>query len=505
MLQTIRKYRALIGFAFPVAMALLALTLTGVAYNVPGVYQRIQVYLFDCGVDVLGAMISVGLYYGCIQQKGEGTDAFRILNILVSVGFAVNFLVYFTTGIPGQTGWPFLFTMLSKLTDLLMIYYFYLYVRQTLGFEGRLVPWADKGIPILAAAETLVLMANCFFPLTFSFSADGIYQATDLAILEDVCLIVTSVITMILIVRCKRPANQKAAGLTFIILPLINYILVGGTFGNASQYGMILVSLIVMYCIIFNEKNNKLTATETELNMAAQIQTDALPPTAPEFPDHPDVDLRASMHTAKEVGGDFFDYFAVDENRICFLIADVSGKGTPAALFMMTSKTMIKDYALTLGSTSEIFTAVNARLCENNEAGMFATSWIGILDTRTMTLQYTNAGHNYPMIRRKGQPCEEIKQNHGLFLGGMEFTRYSQEEIRLEPGDRMLLFTDGVVEARDRGRNLYGNARLQQVFDSAGNCTGEELLDRIFDDVTRYATGVPQFDDITMVVLTIQE
>ena len=504
MIEKLRKNMSLFGLVFTVAVALLTVALTGVVYLDPNVYERMKEMLFDCGVDVIAALVSAGLYYGCMNQKGEGTDAFRALNVFVSAGFAVNFLLYFTMGIPGHTTFPFIFAMLSKLFDLLMIYYFYQYVRKTLGFEGKLEQWANKGIPILMGIQILVILSNIFTPVTFLFTKEGFYQSTDISIIEDVYLIATSVITVILILRCKRPVNQKIAGLTFIILPLINYIMVGGTFGNASQYGMILVSLIIMYCIIFNEKSNKLAATETELNMATRIQIDALPDFAPEFPGHPNVNLRASMHTAKEVGGDFFDYFAIDENRICFLIADVSGKGTPAALFMMTSKTMIKDYALTQGSTSEIFTAVNARLCENNEAGMFATSWIGILDTRTMTLQYTNAGHNYPMLQRKGQPCEEIKVKHGLFLGGMDFTRYKQEEIQLEPGDRLLLFTDGVVEAHDKGKNLYGNERLQQVFDGARDCPGEEVLDRVFNDVNAFATGVPQFDDITMVILTIQ-
>ena len=210
------------------------------------------------------------------------------------------------------------------------------------------------------------------------------------------------------------------------------------------------------------------------------------------------------MNTAKEVGGDFYDYFPIDENRLCFLIADVSGKGIPAALFMMTAKTMIKDYALNLDTTSKIYTAVNARLCESNEANMFATSWIGIVDKRTMTLQYTNAGHNYPVLQHKGQPCEMIKKNHGLFLGGMEFMRYRQDEIQLEPGDRLLLYTDGVVEAHNRDNVLYGDDRLMSMVDSTRDLPGEQVLERIFADVNEHAAEVPQFDDITMVVLSIQ-
>ena len=500
-----KKHRALVGLIFTVTAGVFVFAMTYVAYFDQQTYARMQTFLYDCGIDAIGALVAAGLYYGCMRQEGEGTNEFRVLNVSVSAGFVVNFLLYFTAGVPAWNAFTFTFAMLSKLIDLLMIYCFYQYVRRTLSFEGKLAELAEKVIPILLALECLVILSNIFYPTTFRIDEAGAYQATGLSTLEDIYLIVTSLMTTILIIRCKRPHNQKVAALTFILLPLINYVMSGGTFGNASQYGMILVSLIIMYCIIFNEKSSKLAATQADLNTATRIQLDALPTTAPEFEDFPNMNLRGSMNTAKEVGGDFFDYFPIDENRLCFLIADVSGKGTPAALFMMTAKTMIKDYALNMDSTSEIFTAVNARLCEGNEAGMFATSWIGIVDKRTMTLQYTNAGHNYPMLQRKGQPCEMIRKNHGLFLGGMEFTRYKQNEIQLEPGDRLLLYTDGVVEAHNKNDELYGDDRLKGMLDSTRNLSGEQVLTRIFADVNEYAAGVPQFDDITMVDLSVKE
>lgn len=312
----------------------------------------------------------------------------------------------------------------------------------------------------------------------------------------------------------KRPAGGEIPVSLFVfgVMAPVLYgleLLLLGDGMNAYENTSLPISLALVYLVTNVSTHHaldtqaKMEAVKTDLRIASKIQADALPPTAPEFAEHLDLNLRCSMKTAKEVGGDFYDYFPIDENRICFLIADVSGKGTPAALFMMTAKTMIKDYALTKDSTAEIFTAVNARLSENNEAGMFATAWIGILDTRTKILQYTNAGHNYPVLQRKDQPCEELKKVHGLFLAGMEFTRYKQSELQLASGDRLLLYTDGVVEAHDRDKGLYGMERLEQVLESTRDCPGEQTLERIFSDVNDFAVGVPQFDDITMVVLTM--
>ncbi len=501
MIKKLKENAAVFGLAFTIASAAFIITLSVPFFT----DARLKDCLFDAGVDSVGSLFCAALFFGCMKQTGSGIRYLRSLIVLVSACFAVNEAIYYTEGVPERAAVCFALCLASKLLDLVMIYLFYSYVKVTLGFEGKSAKLAERIIPVLLVLETLILLSNIIYPTTFYLDASGMYQASAFFWAEDIYLTATSILTALLIIMSRNPRNQKAAALTFILFPLIEYALTGGQFGNAAQYGVVLMSLIIMYCVIFIDKSKMLASTQTDLRIASKIQSDALPPVAPEFEDFPQLILRGSMNTAKEVGGDFYDYFPIDENRICFLIADVSGKGTPAALFMMTAKTMIRDYALTKETTSEIFTAVNARLCENNDEGMFATAWIGILDKRTMTIEYTNAGHNYPVLRRKGQRCELVEKVHGLFLGGMEFTKYRQDEIRLEPGDRLLLYTDGVTEAHSRGNGLYGTKRLETVLEDSKDAPGEEVLKSILDDINAFAEGTPQFDDITMVVLTIKE
>ena len=265
---------------------------------------------------------------------------------------------------------------------------------------------------------------------------------------------------------------------------------------------------MVVCCQVLLQKEKKLAEGNArigaELEMAEKIQKDMLPNIFPAFSEKEEFDLYASMTTAREVGGDFYDFFMIDESHLCFLIADVSGKGIPAAMFMMTAKTMIKDYALTRTSTSEIFTEVNERLCENNDAGMFATAWIGILDLKTKLLQFTNAGHNFPIIQKKGMPCEQLEKKHGLFLAGMEGIVYRQDEIQLASGDRILLYTDGVTEAHNSSKELFGEERLMSILNRTGGEKGETVLSGILNEVNTFEAGVEQFDDITMSILTLK-
>ena len=241
---------------------------------------------------------------------------------------------------------------------------------------------------------------------------------------------------------------------------------------------------------------------DKELEYAKQIQLSALPTN---FPDDSEYSIYASMIAAKEVGGDFYDYYKLNDNQIAFLVADVSGKGIPSAMFMMTAKTIIKDLAEAGLEVNEIFTKANQKLCENNESGMFVTAWMGVLDINTGILKYANAGHNPPLLLKNNSQFEYLKAMAGFILGGMEGIKYKINQMQLEKGDRIFLYTDGVTEATNENQELYGEERLQQFMNRNMTTPSQLLLPKLKDDIDRFVGNAPQFDDITMLMFDFRK
>lgn len=237
---------------------------------------------------------------------------------------------------------------------------------------------------------------------------------------------------------------------------------------------------------------------EAELVLAKAIQHSALPSVFPPYPNRKDFEICADMYTAKEVGGDFYDFYFVNEDTLAFLIADVSGKGIPAAMFMMTAKTLIKSYAESGMSVEEVFTQANAKLSEGNDSGMFVTAWMGYIDLKTGRISYANAGHNPPLVRHGDGSYEYLKSRPGLVLAGMEGIRYRSNEVELQPGDVLFLYTDGVTEANNSSEELYGTERLKELLDSNADKDAEHICEVVKADVDLFADGAEQFDDITM-------
>lgn len=236
---------------------------------------------------------------------------------------------------------------------------------------------------------------------------------------------------------------------------------------------------------------------DQELEFAKNIQSSALPSVFPAFPKRKDFDIYALMNPAKEVGGDFYDFYMTNADVLHFLVADVSGKGIPAAMFMMRAKTELKSLTETEMNISDVFTHSNEALCEGNDAGMFVTAWQGSINLMTGHVQFANAGHNPPIVCRKGK-YEYLKSRAGFVLAGMEGLRYRTQEFQLEPGDIIYLYTDGVTEATNDENKLYGEERLLSTIQSRSYDSMQDLCQFIKSDLEDFVGDAPQFDDITM-------
>lgn len=238
-----------------------------------------------------------------------------------------------------------------------------------------------------------------------------------------------------------------------------------------------------------------------ELSVATHIQASMLPCIFPAFPNRREFDIYATMTPAKEVGGDFYDFFLVDDDHLAVVIADVSGKGVPAALFMVIAKTLIKDHTQSGKPPEEVFTEVNRQLCEANDENLFVTAWMGVLEISTGKLVYVNAGHNPPVIGRKNGETEFLRSRPGFVLAGLDFTKYRAGSLELMPGDLLYLYTDGVTEAMNTAQELYGEERLKRTLDANVSAAPEEIFKAVKKDLDDFVADAPQFDDITMLAM----
>ena len=238
-----------------------------------------------------------------------------------------------------------------------------------------------------------------------------------------------------------------------------------------------------------------------ELDMANRIQTAMLPHIFPPFPDRQEFDLYATMTPAKAVGGDFYDFFLIDDDHLGLVMADVSGKGIPAALYMMISKTILQSCAMLGRSAAETLSKTNEALSSNNQEEMFVTVWLGILEISTGKLICSNAGHEYPVMMEPGGNFEMIRDKHGLVIGAMEGIQYSEYELQMKPGSKLFLYTDGLPEAADKDLHMFGTKRMVQALNTTCDCPPEQVLEKMSGAVSEFVKDAEQFDDLTMMCL----
>lgn len=319
----------------------------------------------------------------------------------------------------------------------------------------------------------------------------------------------------------KKSIVWRAHPAFFDVIAYVTFPLDSITHTRNVSVGMVALMLFVLFSVGYafflkinsqsirlREQNLKMEAfyakeeadRQRDLALAKSIQSSALPSVFPPYPERREFDLYAKMRTAKEVGGDFYDFFLMGSNQLCLVIADVSGKGVPAALFMMRSRAIIKSCVTTMPDLATALSTANDRLCDNNAAEMFVTAWVGVLDFETGDLKSVSAGHNPPVIRRADGTVEMLTARPSLVLAAMEGTVYREESTQLRPGDRLLLYTDGVTEATSLTGELFGNERLMATM---SRLSGDATVGcgQVFAAVDAFAGETPQADDITMLLL----
>lgn len=268
---------------------------------------------------------------------------------------------------------------------------------------------------------------------------------------------------------------------------------------NRKVYAALLELLYTKTTIMVTERER----LKSEIEIASRIQTGFLPKSFDRFCELPDVKITARMKPAKGVGGDFYDVFLIDEHRLCFLVADVSGKGVPAALFMTLAKTHIKNYMMLDMPIADVAELVNNRLNEDNEEELFVTAFICVLDTRNNRLTYVNAGHNKPFVSRRGEPFHQMECKVDFVLGIMDDMSYREQVTELAAGDRICLYTDGVTEAFDIDGEMFSDQGMEDAMNLhiEDAAKPDTIVDELYDDVEKFARGAAQSDDITMVYL----
>ena len=287
----------------------------------------------------------------------------------------------------------------------------------------------------------------------------------------------------------------------------------GEPLGDMSRYDVILdlahsIDAMEQDTVNYIESITQITAEKekigAELSIASQIQQDSLPDVANNFKDNKYFNIFASMDPAKEVGGDFYNAFLIDDDHLGLIMADVSGKGVPAALFMMVTNVLISNTAQMGQRPSETLEYVNKMICLHNRAGMFVTVWLGILELSTGKLISTNAGHENPIIYRKGGMFEEIVEKHGFVIGGMPGMKYVEQEMTLNKGDKLFLYTDGLPEATNADNQMFKIERVIKTLNKCKEKSPEEILSSMSKEVNKFVGDAPQFDDLTMMCIEIK-
>lgn len=375
---------------------------------------------------------------------------------------------------------------------------------------NKKVPGMYKVIEIIIIIGHVMLLISQFNHMYYSFDEFNNYHREKLYIICYLFPIVSTVLQYITVLKDIKNTSKRILIplIIYFILPILAAILQLFFSGISIANIMIGGSVIVLYLVNIYDANSMLEETkktEADLKLGNEIQMNECPNVFPAFPDRKEFDLFASLNPAKQVGGDFYDYFLIDDNHLAIVIADVTGKGVPAALNMIKAKTLIKGTSTHSTDPAELLGLVNDSFLDNNQSDVFVTCWLGIVEISTGKLIFTNAGHEDALIYTKKDGFTELQTKHGVPIGAMEDAKYHNNEVKLSKGDRLFLFTDGVLDAINNKGKRYGFDRLLKNINYMKDLSIYELINSLRTNIEGFSYGCEQFDDITMLCFELND
>lgn len=470
--------------------------------------QLTPIFILNVAMDLCAMILGYILYICAVLDKqwnGANLDYFLMMIVSVFIGLYADEICWLTDGKPEFRILCIAANTVFYCVTPLVVYLFWRYVLTFLNIEKEKSYKFDVAFRIGLCISILSRLLNIFFGFLFTVDESGTYHRSPTFTVAYIYSFAVTVVTLILVIVARKRFKryQIIALFIYTFIPVAVAVLSIFVYGISLLCPVYMTTLLLIYCILNVVQGQEKSVAENELHMAAAIQETMLPSTFPPYPDRHEFDIFASMSPAKEVGGDFYDFFLVDDDHLALVIADVSGKGVPAALYMMVTKAMLKSQTLVLGkegSTARILCAINDQLCEKNTLNMFVTVWLGIVTISTGDLIYSNAGHEYPIFKRGEEPFSVLKEKHSPPLGCMEGIKYKEFKTKLDPGDIVFLYTDGVAEATNRNNELFGMDRMLKSLndDSHGERSAVDIDFDMRYSVDLFVKGAPQFDDLTM-------
>ena len=458
------------------------------------------------GADVVAILVGVVLLYSCIQDKngiGEGTRTFVLLITMNSAALFSDACSWLVQGIADLRYLNLAVNVMNYASSATLLFFFWRYTITALDLHNKFMKICNVLVTVLFVPTLLNCFVNIFYPLYFYIDEKGVYSRTEYFMWSQTFIAVSLIVVLIGFFVSKVSLRDKIIIASFIFFPAGNMLVTRYSFGISTQYAAMMISITLIYGLQFAEKQNQLKTTENELALAAKIQSDLLPNIFPPFPGREEFDLFASMTPAKEVGGDFYDFFLIDDDHLGMIIADVSGKGIPASLFMMASKILLENIALSGAEPGEVLQKANDQICRESHTDMFVTVWYGVLEISTGNVKAANAGHEYPALKKADGSFELFKDKHGFVLGGMEGMKYKQYEFHMDKGAAIFLYTDGVPEATNSDNKLFGTDRMIAALNTDPQAAPAEILKKVHDEVDKFVGSAIQFDDLTMLCVRL--